>query len=84
MDTTNMTSDEIDCCKVEKEKELQKAQAALSTVEIAEMELGKKILGFQAERKDLQIAISKAKQNVRSLTLEIKILVSQFWRTKNG
>ncbi len=74
--------EEIDLKKCEKEKELQKAQGDLSTVEIAEMELGKKILLFQVERKDLQISISKAKQNVRSLTLEVKILVSAFWRAK--
>lgn len=75
--------EDIDLKKVEKEKELQIAQQNLSTVEIAEMELGKKILIFQVDRKDLQIAISKAKQNVRSLTLEVKMLVSLFWRKKN-
>jgi len=84
MDTTNMTSTEIDLLKVEKEKELQKAQATLHIVEIEELELAKKIVDLQSERKTLQISISKSKQIVRSLTLEIRILVSQFWRTKNA
>ncbi len=83
-DTTNMTSDQIDLLKVEKEKELQKAQAQLHVVEIEELELAKKIVDLQSERKTLQIAISKGKQSVRTLTLDIRILVSQFWRTKNG
>ncbi len=84
LNTTNMTADQIDNLKVEKEKELQKAQQDLSTVEIEELTLGRKILVLQADRKDLQILISKAKQNVRTLTLDIKILVSCFWKTKNN
>ncbi len=83
MDTTNLNSDEIDNLKVSKEKELQKAQVDLSTVEIEELELGKRIIDLQSERKTLQIAISKAKQISRTLTLDIKILTSCFWQTKN-
>lgn len=83
LDTTNMTADQIDTLKVEKEKELQKAQQVLSTVEIEELEIGKEIIDLQSKRKSLQISISKAKQIVRTLNLDIKILISEFWKTKN-
>jgi len=84
IDTSKMTATEIDLLKVEKEKELQKAQLDSHTVELAELEIAKKIVLLQGERKDLQIAGSKAKQSVRTLALDVKILTSEFWRTKNG
>ncbi len=84
IDTTNMTASEIDLKKVEVEKELQKAQDSLHNVEIEELEMGKKIIILQGQRKDLQIALSKAKQIVRTLNLDIKILTSEFWRARDG
>jgi len=84
IDTTNMTASEIDLKKVEIEKELQKAQADLHKVEIAELEIAKKIVVLQGERKDLQIAASKARQIVRTLNLDIKIITSEFWRAKDN
>ncbi len=79
-----MTAAEIDTLKVEKEKELQKAQADLHEVELKELELAKKIVTLQGERKDYQIAQSKARQIVRTLNLDIKIIISYFWSAKNG
>lgn len=84
MDTKNLSATEIDQLKVEKEKELQKAQADLHEVELAELEIGKKIITLQGQRKDLQIAASKAKQVVRTLSLDIRILTSEFWNARNG
>ena len=84
MDLSNKTASEIDLLKVEKEKELQKAQANLHQVELEELEVGKQIILLQGKRKDLQIAMSKAKQIVRTLNLDVKILTSQFWQAKDG
>lgn len=79
-----LTASEIDLQKVEKEKELRQAQAELHSVELAELELSKTIIQLQGKRKDLQIAISKARQIVRTLNLDIKILTSDFWAARNG
>lgn len=84
IDFTNMTASEIDNLKVEKEKELKIAQQALYEVELKELELAKQIVILQGQRKDLQIAISKARQIVRTLNLDIKIIISEFWRAKDG
>lgn len=83
-DTANMTASEIDALKVSKEKELQIAQNNLHIVEIKELELGKQIIDLQGQRKDLQIAASKAKQIVRTLSLDIKILISEFWAARDN
>ena len=79
-----MTASEIDLKKVEKEKELRVAQDQLHTVEIAELELAKEIVLLQVKRKDFKIAVSKARQIVRTLVLDIKILTSEFWRAKDN
>ena len=84
IDFTNMTASEIDLLKVSKEKELKVAQANLHTVELQELELAKQIVILQGQRKDLQIAMSKARQIVRTLNLDIKITVSEFWRARDG
>jgi hypothetical protein len=84
IDTTNMTASEIDNIKVETEKKLRKAQEDLHIVELAELELAKEIINLQSKRKDLQISLSKARQIVRTLVLDIKILVSEFWDKRNG
>lgn len=83
-DLVNMTASQIDNLKVEKEKELQHAQLNLHEVEIKELELSKQIIILQGQKKDFQIAISKARQIVRTLSLDIKILVSQFWQAKDN
>jgi len=80
----NMTCSEIDNLKVEKEKELRTAQSNLHSVELKELEISKQIVVLQGERKDYQIAASKARQVVRTLVLDIKILVSEFWRAKDN
>ncbi len=80
----NMTASEIDNLKVEKEKELQKAQTQLHEVELKELEIAKKIVILQGERKDYQIAKSKARQIVRTLSLDIRIITSQFWQAKDS
>jgi len=79
-----MTASEIDLKKVEVEKELQIAQDSLHKVEIKELEIAKEIIILQGQRKDLQIVLSKAKQIVRTLNLDIKILTSEFWRARDG
>lgn len=84
IDLTNLTATQIDEKKVEFEKKLQVAQGNLSEIEIEELEIGKQIIELQSKRKDLQIAESKAKQIVRTLTLDIRILTSAFWNVKNG
>ncbi len=74
--------EDIDLKKCEKEKELQKAEESLSVVEIENLEMGKEITLLQLKRKDVQIAISKAKLNVKALKLEVSLLLGKFWRAK--
>lgn len=83
-DLVNMTASQIENIRVEKEKELLQAQDNLSKVEIEELELAKQIVLLQVKRKDFQIAISKAKQGVRTLALDVRILTSKFYQAKDN
>ena len=84
MDTANMTASEIDLEKVAKEKEYKQALSTLHEIEIAELELAKEIVKLQAQRKELQIAASKARHIARTLAIEIRIFTSMFWAAKDN
>lgn len=83
-DCVNMTASQIENIRVEKEKELLQAQDNLSKVEIEDLEIAKQIVLLQIKRKDLQIAISKGKQAVRILALDVRILTTKFYQAKDN
>ncbi len=80
----NMTASEIDNLKVEKEKAYQSALNDLHEVELKELEIAKRIVALQSQRKDYQIAKEKARHIVRTLAIDVKILTSLFWKARNG
>jgi len=80
----NLTASQIDQKKCEEEKKLLAAQDNLHKVEVEELEIGKEIILMQAKRKDLQVAYSKARQVVRELAANVRILTSLFWRAKDN
>jgi len=67
-----------------KELELASALKDLQEVEQAELFIARDILDLQRKRKDLQIAKSKASHNVKQVTIELRLLKSQFWASKNS
>lgn len=75
--------EDIDLKKCEKQKELQRAEEYLNVVDIADLQMGQEITLLQLKRKDIQMAISKAKLNVKALKLEVSLLLGKFWRAKN-
>jgi len=84
MEYENLTASQIDNLRVEKEKELLHSQDNLSKLEIEDLELAKKIVLLQVERKGLQQSISKGKQIVRTLALDVRILTKKFWEAKDN
>lgn len=80
----NMTASEIDNAKVEKEREYQSALNDLHEIEIKELEIAKRIVALQSQRKDFQIAKEKARHIVRTLAIDVKILTSLFWKARDG
>jgi len=68
----------------ELEKELSKALKNLEIVENQEIELSKEILKRRLEKKDIEVAVSKAKYVVRELHLRISQAKKAFWSAKNS
>jgi len=80
----HLSSAEISNVITAKEHELSEAITHQATVEQEILLLSKQILELQFKKKDLQMAMSKANQNVRLLNGELRILRSQFFNAKNS
>ena len=82
-DCGNMSSTDIGNVIAEKEKELSESISIQQTVDLEILEVSKKILDLQRAKKDLQISDSKAKHNVKQLSIQLRFLKSKFWSARN-
>jgi len=79
-----MTADEIENIRVEALKELDVFQKHTGLVEQEFLETQFKILDLQRKKKELEISLSKGKNNIRAAKSQIEILHSLFWKKRNG
>lgn len=77
-----MSSDELDELKTTKEKELQIEDGHLGLAEQENHRIAKAILELRIKKKDSDIALDKARHNVRKLASDIKIITSYFWNSR--
>jgi len=82
--TSHTPSSEIANEIVKVEKALQQAIEAHQTVLDQQHQLSRQILELRISKKDSDILVDKSKSNIRKLQLDIKILESQFWKSKNS
>ena len=80
----NLSSSEISNIIDSKERELSQAIKDYYIIEQEKLILQKTILEHQTRRKDLEIALSKAGYILRQLNIELKLMRSKFWATKNS
>lgn len=77
-----MHEDDIDNLKVEAVKELNIEQQHTAIIEQKFLDTQLKIIGLQKEKKEYEIALSKAKSVLRTLSAQIRILESKFWSAR--
>ncbi len=77
-----MSSDELDHLKTQKEQELQIEDGHLGLAEQENHRLAKEILALRIQKKDSDMMVDKARHNVRKLQSDIKIITSYFWNTR--
>lgn len=78
------TASDFENMKVEKEKELVCAINNEETVRQRILEIQRKIIGLQAEKKDLEISLSKAR-HVKDVTkIEVSMYNSKKWTARNS
>jgi hypothetical protein len=80
----NLSSAEISNLIDEKEKALSQALKDYYIIEQEKLILQKEILKAQTRKKDLEISLSKAGHILRQLNIELKLLRSKFWSSKNS
>lgn len=77
------SSDEVDAEKVEKEKLLRDVEGKLGEAKDIKNKLEKDILGLRMKLKDASILFDQYEYQAKRLRSDIKILNSEFWRTRN-
>jgi chromosome segregation ATPase len=80
----NRSSTEIGNEQDEKEKEQQSAIKSLAVIEQEILTVRRQIIDLQGKRTDLEMARSKASQNLRVIQSELRVLKQAFWAAKNG
>jgi len=66
------------------EKNLKQALTDAQIVEEEILLLSRDILDLQRRKKDLQITESKARHNVKQITIELRMLKNAVWNEKQG
>ena len=84
MDWNTMSKDELENLQVQKEEELRLAMDSLNTVEVRDIELSKKIVELQLDRKNLATAITQGKHNLRRIASELRSIKPLIFRRLRG
>ena len=69
---------------VEQEKELKSLLDNLNKVEQEKLNIQREILELQLKKKDVEIAVDKAKHLVKQKQINISLLTKQFWSEKRA
>lgn len=84
MDLNTMSKDELENLQIAKEEEYRLAMQSLSMVEIQDIELSKKIIQLQLDRKNLATAISQGKHNIKRIASELRTIKPMIYRRLRG
>lgn len=84
MQLENMSADEIEELKVRAEKELRSANEHYGIVRQQKLEIDRQILEIKIKQSDYVIMCSKARDVIKRLMSDIKILETEFWRKAKG
>ena len=84
MDISTMGKDELESLQVSKEDELRLAMDALNTVELRDIELSKKIVELQLDRKNLASSITQGKYNLRRIASELRAIKPLIFKRLRG
>lgn len=80
----NSSSADISQVISDTEQELKETIQARGVVQEKIHLISREILEKEINKKDLSIALSRARDNVRTLELDIAILKSKFWSARNS
>ncbi len=80
----DMSKDELEVLQCQKENEYQLSMQSLTTVELQDNELARKITELQLERKSLAAALIQGKHNLRRVASELRNIKTMIYRRLQG
>jgi len=80
----DMSKDELEVRQCQKENEYQLSMQSLTTVELQDNELARKITELQLERKSLAAALIQGKHNLRRVASELRNIKTMIYRRLQG
>lgn len=80
MEINKLNKVELEGLQVVKEEEYQLAMQSLSTIELRDMELSRKVAEIQLERKTLAAALIQGKYNLRKLSSELRVIKTMIYK----
>lgn len=83
-DLEGKSSHEISLLLDDMERSLQTANQHMAIVKTEGHELGREILKLRIKKKDNDIMVEKAVENVKRLESDLKITKNAFWGAKNA
>lgn len=83
-DMESMSKDELEKLQISKENEHQLCMESLSTVEIQDLEYAKQIAEISLKRKNLAMAITQGRYNIRRISSELKNIKTMIYRRLSG
>lgn len=84
MDIEKLSKEELEKMQITKETEYQLSMESLTTVEIQDLELARKIAVIQLERKNLAVALTQGKYNLRRTASELRNIKTMIYRRLGG
>lgn len=73
----------IETLRTEKQTQLYEISTNYGVVEQEYLNIQKNIIELQLKKKEMELRMSKGKQILRQLNLQVKMLENMFWRKKN-
>jgi phage FluMu protein gp41 len=83
-DLNEMSKDELESLQVTKENEYQLSMQSLTTVELQDNEIARKITELQLERKSLAAALIQGKHNLRRVASELRNIKTFIYKRLGG
>ena len=84
MDISTMSKEELENLQVATETAYQLSMDNLATVEIQDIELARKIAEIQLQRKNLAVALTQGKYNLRRTASELRNIKTMIYKRLAG
>lgn len=84
MDLGTLTKDELEELQIQRENEYRLSMESLTTIELQDLEISKKISALQLDRKNLTAALIQGKYNIRRISSDLRSIKVYIYKRLRG